>query len=79
VAHGVFLLTILRGLAERLAPRMRQVSQQAMFPAPTYAGELMTFTAKVTSRSADGVHIAMSAIRRADEVTTCEALGVFRP
>lgn len=79
VAHGVLLLTVLRGLAERLAPGLRQVSQQAMFPAPTFAGDLMTFTARVTSRNGGETHIAMSAIRRADEVITCEALGVFRP
>lgn len=77
VSHGVLLLTILRGLAERLAPGARQISQSAMYPAPTFAGEPMRFTAEIVARKADGVEIAMRAARVADGAITCEATGVF--
>ncbi|KAF0182073.1 MAG: dehydratase [Hyphomonadaceae bacterium] len=79
VAHGVFLLSILRGLADQLLPGARQISQKAMFPAPTYAGDQMVFTATVSGRNEHGVEITMSAVRRADEMITCEALAVFAP
>jgi acyl dehydratase len=79
VAHGVFLLSILRGLADQLVPGARQVSQQAMFPAPTYAGDQMMFTAAITARHDDRVELTMSAVRRADEIITCEARAVFAP
>lgn len=79
VAHGVFLLSILRGLADQLLPGARQISQQAMFPAPTYAGDQMIFTASISGRSEHGVEVTMSVVRRADETITCEALGVFAP
>lgn len=79
VAHGVFLLSILRGLADRLLPGARQLSQQAMFPAPTYAGDLMMFSAEITHRDDHGVQVNMSVVRRADEIITCEARAVFAP
>lgn len=79
VAHGVLLLSILRGLADKLLPGVRQLSQQAMFPAPTYAGDLMIFCAEITHRDAQGVQMNMSVVRRADEIITCEARAVFAP
>lgn len=79
VAHGVFLLSILRGLADQLLPGARQLSQQAMFPAPTYAGDLMIFCAEVTGRDDHGVQVNLSVVRRADEIITCEARAVFAP
>lgn len=79
VAHGVFLLTILRGLADRLAPGARQIEQTAMYPAPTFANEPMRFTATVTARASANVVIVMRAARVADGVVTCDATGVFAP
>jgi acyl dehydratase len=78
VAHGVLLLTILRGLADRLVPGARQIEQQAMYPAPTFADDPMRFTAEVTGRTGAGVEIALRATRVADGVVTCDATGVFR-
>jgi acyl dehydratase len=52
VAHGLLLCAVLRGLVEQLAPGRSLGQQKVMFPAPTYVGEMMRFTA----------------IRRADEV-----------
>jgi len=77
VSHGVFLLTILRGLADRLLPGARQIEQTAMYPAPTFADEPMRFSATVTARSDKGVVVTMRAARIADGVVTCDATGVF--
>lgn len=79
VSHGVFLLTILRGLADQLAPGARQLEQTAIYPAPTFADEPMRFSATVSARTAAGVVIVMAAERIADGVVTCDAIGVFAP
>lgn len=71
VAHGLFLCTILRGLAGRLAPGGLR-HQDIRFPAPTYAGEPMRFSARLLGRE-DGIgRIAVSATRIADGIVTCD-------
>lgn len=71
VAHGLFLCTILRGLAAQLAPG-GLCCQDIRFPAPTFADEPMRFTARLL-RQADGIgHIAVSATRIADGTVTCD-------
>ncbi|MQP64576.1 hydratase [Niveispirillum sp. SYP-B3756] len=70
VAHGLLLCTILRGLAGRLLPGAVLLGQDIRFPAPTYAGEPMRFSATLT-----GQQIAVSVTRRADGVVTCD--GTF--
>ncbi len=42
VAHGMFLYSCLCGLLGEAFPGAVQVSQDLMFPAPTYTGEPMT-------------------------------------
>lgn len=79
VSHGVLLLTILRGLADRLAPGARQIEQTAIYPAPTFADEPMRFSATVSARAASGVVIVMTAERITDGAVTCDATGVFAP
>jgi acyl dehydratase len=77
VSHGVLLLTILRGLAAQLAPGARQLTQEAMYPAPTFAGEPMRFSAEIVARKPEGVEIAMRAVRMGDGVVTCDCVGLF--
>lgn len=77
VAHGVFLYSILRGLADRLAPGGRQAAQEVRFPAPTYAGEPMRFEAWVESQTSDGAEIGIRATRIADGVVTCDGRTVL--
>ena len=71
VSHGMLLSTVLRGLLEELAPGARQVSQKLMFPAPTFAGEPMRFSASI--KSDDGRHVVaeMNCERIEDGVITC--------
>ncbi|MDX2234485.1 MAG: MaoC/PaaZ C-terminal domain-containing protein [Hyphomonadaceae bacterium] len=79
VSHGVLLLSVLRGLADRLVPGARQIEQSVMYPAPTFAGEAMRFSAQVSARLPRGVEISMQVTRIADGAVTCEATGVFAP
>ncbi|MFY8093581.1 MAG: MaoC family dehydratase [Niveispirillum sp.] len=75
VAHGLYLCSILRGLAGQVRPGGRQLAKDVRFPAPTYTGEPMRFSASVTAEAGGVTHIAVKAERVADGVVTCE--GVF--
>ena len=77
VSHGMLLYTVLRGLADRLAPDARQLSQDLMFPAPAYAGEPLQFMAKIDEDDGRVVRIVMRAHRAADDACVCEASGAF--
>lgn len=76
VAHGLYLCSILRGLAGRLCPQARQVGQDIRFPAPTYAGEPMRFAARVEQVTGSLTTLSVSATRVADGIVTCE--GTFQ-
>lgn len=71
VAHGMLLLAVLRGLVERLAPGGRMAEQQVVFPAPTYTGEPMGFTATARNRSPRGLQVDLEVRRLADGEVTC--------
>lgn len=75
VAHGLYLCSILRGLAGQVRPGARQVGQDVRFPAPTYTGDPMRFTASLDSRDGTHTRLAVSATRIADGTVTCE--GTF--
>lgn len=75
VAHGLYLCSILRGLAGQVRPGSRQLSKDVRFPAPTYTGEPMRFSASVEAEAAGVTRIAVKAERVADGVVTCE--GAF--
>ncbi|MEO1252877.1 MAG: MaoC/PaaZ C-terminal domain-containing protein [Pseudomonadota bacterium] len=78
VSHGMLLYSILRGLAEQLAPGARQVSQELMFPAPAFADEPLRFEARIANDEAGDRHLEMRASRIADDAVVCEASAVFR-
>ena len=71
VAHGMLLLTVLRGLVERLAPGGRVAEQQVVFPAPTFTGEAMSFSAAVQAHSESSLGIELEVRRLADGEVTC--------
>ncbi|MEM1104235.1 MAG: MaoC/PaaZ C-terminal domain-containing protein [Pseudomonadota bacterium] len=77
VSHGMLLYTILRGLAGRLAPGARQVSQELMFPAPTFADEPIRFLARLEEQDGSHMRIAMRAEKVETEECVCDASGVF--
>jgi len=78
VSHGVLLMTVLRGLLGRLIPGGSVVSQQLMFPAPTYADEALLFSAEIIAEDNDLVTAAIRCQRLHDEVVTCEGTTVLR-
>lgn len=68
VAHGVLLETVLRGLADRLAPGLRVREQALRFSAPTYADEPMRFEVWEEARDTLGLRIS----RVEDGTLTCD-------
>lgn len=78
VAHGMLLYTVLRGLADRIAPGARQLTQDLLFPAPTFADELMRFSAEVVETDGDTVTVAVDCRRVDDEVVTCAGRSVLQ-
>ena len=78
VAHGVLLNSILRGLLDQLVPGGRQLSQNLKFPAPTFADELMRFSAAIESDDGQTVTATMSSVRAQDDVITCEGFTTIR-
>lgn len=54
VAHGMLLFSAIRGLIDRRLPGSRMLSQDLMFPAPTYAGENVTLVLDFLEREQDG-------------------------
>lgn len=79
VAHGVLLLTVLRGLVEQLAPGARLSAQTVMFLAPTFADEPMAFCAVITGRSGRETHFSLEVRRLADGVVTCQGSCTVQP
>ena len=47
VAHGMFLYSLICGALAKFFPGASQVSQDLMFPAPSYVGEQVTVSARV--------------------------------
>ena len=68
VAHGAMLCSVLRGLCEQLAPGWRQARQDVMFPAPTYVGETVSFTAEIIEDDEDRKIITLNASKMGQNV-----------
>lgn len=79
VAHGMLLYTVLRGLAGRLVPNARQVSQELKFPAPAYADERLRFEARLAENAGPERSVLMRATRILDGECACEGMCVFEP
>ena len=71
VAHGMLLVAVLRALVERLAPGCRVIEQQVMFPAPTFAGEAMRFSASRLDGATESISIELEVRRQADGEIAC--------
>lgn len=63
VAHGALLCSVLRALCEQLVPGWRQARQDVMFPAPTYVGETVSFTAEIIEDHQDRKIITLNAAK----------------
>ncbi len=71
VAHGMLLYAVIRGLLDQLRPGAKQVTQNLMFPAPTFAGEAMRFSAQIEAEQGDDIVASVSCKRLSDNVVTC--------
>jgi len=75
VAHGLLLCSKLRALIEQLVPGGRFLDQSVIFEAPTFAGDRMQLSARITEKNGDCVGVEMQVIRISDGVTTCNGNG----
>ena len=71
VAHGLLLCSKLRALIEQLVPGGRLLNQSVIFEAPTYAGDRMRLSARITEEDGDCMEVEMQVIRISDGVATC--------
>ena len=71
VAHGLLLCSKLRALIEQLVPGGRLFDQSVIFEAPTYAGDRMRLSARITEKDGDCVEVEMQVSRISDDVATC--------
>ena len=82
VAHGLLLCSVLRGLIDKLVPGGRLTAQSVMFPAPTYAGEAMQFTVRLTNgqhgNNPDSFDVDLEIRRVADGIVTCQGQAAVR-
>ncbi|WP_374764736.1 MaoC/PaaZ C-terminal domain-containing protein [Yunchengibacter salinarum] len=79
VAHGMLLYTVLQGMLGHLLPNHVSAAQKLMFPAPTFAGEAMTFTLGAAVADGDGLRVPVAVHRVADGVCTCEGTAWMQP
>lgn len=73
VAHGMLLYTVLWGELQRRVQGARQLAQNLMFPAPTFAGETMRFEAEVTRCDGKTASLVLRVVRAADGEAVCTA------
>lgn len=72
VAHGVLLETVLRALADRLAPGWRVTEQALRFSAPTFADETMRFEVWEEEADRRQVRLGLEISRAGDSTLTCD-------
>lgn len=72
VAHGVLLETLLRGLADTLAPGWRVSTQALRFSAPTFADEAMRFEVRTENAGAGPLRLGLRVFRLGDGTLTCD-------
>jgi len=72
VAHGLLLCSVLRGVVDQLIPGGRVVEQSVMFPAPTFANELMRFQARIAGEADELSALELLVTRESDGEITCQ-------
>lgn len=78
VAHGMLLYSALWSAIGTRFPMVRQIEQQLMFPAPTYAEDLMLLEIEVSGYPTDDRCALSMRVRRAmDDVVTLEGTTVI--
>jgi 3-hydroxybutyryl-CoA dehydratase len=77
VAHGMYLYSLICGVIEQDLPNMLPVSQDLMFPAPSYVGEEITISVRVLEINTDIVRVETTTVRPNGEIG-CQGEAVLR-
>ncbi len=77
IAHGVLVMTVLRGVADKVLPGWRLSAHQTRFQAPSFTDDPMRFTAELVAIDETGATVALTATRIADGTVTCVADAHF--
>lgn len=78
VAHGLLICTVLRGLCGQLLPNAKQLFQEVKFTAPTFADEVMLFSAEVVENKTNTVRFSLLVKRLIDGIVTCEGQTIMQ-
>ena len=78
VAHGLLICTVLRGLCGQLLPNAKQLLQEVKFTAPTFADEVMLFSAEVVENKTNTVRVSLLVKRLIDGIVTCEGQTIMQ-
>lgn len=79
VAHGMLLNSVFRGVFSRHYPDASLLSQDLMFPAPSYVDERLRFAVTVSTDDSDLLTATMTCSRTADDTLTCSGIARFKP
>lgn len=77
VAHGMFLYGAICGVLQQHFPGAKQLEQQLMFPAPTFAGEPMTIRVEVVEEMSDNRARLQTTIENSQGELTCDGETVL--
>ena len=77
IAHGVLVMTVLRGVADRLLPGWRLTNHQTRFQAPTFTDDPMRFAAGLVACDEAQATLTLTATRIADGTVTCATDAKF--
>ena len=80
VAHGMFLYSMICSYLTNLFPETYQISQELMFPSPTYAGEEITFSLEVVGRQIEtGLINLVTNISHQNDELCCQGRAAIVP
>ncbi len=68
VAHGMFLYSLIERALGDYIPGATQISQDLMFPCPSFVGEELTITLKVIEIRAGGARLQTTVTRPSGEI-----------
>ncbi|MBI5651288.1 MAG: MaoC family dehydratase [Chloroflexi bacterium] len=68
VAHGMYLYSLICGVIIQQFPGAIQVSQELMFPAPSFVGETITLNARVIEIDRDLVRFETTVVKANGEL-----------
>lgn len=71
VAHGIFLASVLSGVASQLCPNKKMIKSSLMFPAPTFVGVPMIAEGKIITEDKNHSELSLRFYEKETEQETC--------